>query len=66
LYDNNKFKCLTWAENDMLKYKNLGPPSKSQTGDLLLAMLLAGPEFHAGAFVTGSYQLNSAQAKRMH
>jgi hypothetical protein len=50
----------------MLKYKSLGPSSKSQTGDLLLAMLFAGPGFHAGAFVTGYYQLNSAQAKRMH
>jgi hypothetical protein len=46
----------------MQKYKILGPPSKVQTGDLPLAMLLAGPGFHPGAFISGSYQLKSVQA----
>jgi hypothetical protein len=49
----------------MLKYKKPGPSSNSQAGDLPLAMLLAGPEFHPGAFTTGSYQFKSAQAKQM-
>jgi hypothetical protein len=47
----------------MLKYKKFGPSSKSQTDDLPLAVLLADPGFHPGAFITGSYQFKSAQAK---